>query len=141
MTNQNKEEWREELKILDFPTAWRIANLTTIENHHEKCSYRQTKGAFLCDCVGMETARFAREDLENFIEQTIHQEVEKAVDKRVEEITIEIGKEILSVSKAKNLTGPGTISSQMKYEGSLESLNFILNLPSLQPTNNTKETK
>lgn len=39
--------------IRDFPTAWDIMRQTKLENHHEDCSYRSTKGSLLCDCAAM----------------------------------------------------------------------------------------
>lgn len=36
--------------IMDFPTAWEFVRNTKPEDHHEKCSWRTAKGAFLCDC-------------------------------------------------------------------------------------------
>jgi hypothetical protein len=35
---------------VDFPRAWQISQSVPMKKHHEKCSYRQTDGALLCDC-------------------------------------------------------------------------------------------
>lgn len=35
---------------VDFPRAWQISQSVAIRKHNKKCSYRQTKGALLCDC-------------------------------------------------------------------------------------------
>lgn len=37
--------------ISDFPLAWDAMRRTDPQQHHEKCSYRQTNGAILCDCA------------------------------------------------------------------------------------------
>ncbi len=36
--------------IMDFPTAWEFVRATKADDHHEKCSWRVTNGALLCDC-------------------------------------------------------------------------------------------
>ena len=35
---------------VDFTRAWQIARMSTIADHDEKCSYRQTNGGIICDC-------------------------------------------------------------------------------------------
>jgi hypothetical protein len=35
----------------DFPTAWAVMRATDPQQHHERCSYRQTNGGVLCDCA------------------------------------------------------------------------------------------
>lgn len=35
----------------DFPTAWAVMRKTDPQQHHERCSYRQTNGGVLCDCA------------------------------------------------------------------------------------------
>lgn len=35
---------------VDFPRAWEIARQTPEDEHGLLCSYRQTRGAVLCDC-------------------------------------------------------------------------------------------
>src|SRR5215469_13632464 len=35
---------------MDFPTAWAYVRLTEPVDHHERCSWRTTNGALLCDC-------------------------------------------------------------------------------------------
>ena len=35
---------------MDFPRAWEIARAAPLDKHHERCSFRQTGGALLCDC-------------------------------------------------------------------------------------------
>lgn len=39
--------------MLDFPTAWRIANRGLIHTTW-RCSYVQSNGAMLCDCPALE---------------------------------------------------------------------------------------
>ena len=36
--------------IMDYPTAWEFVRGTDPEDHAERCSWRSTSGAFLCDC-------------------------------------------------------------------------------------------
>jgi hypothetical protein len=40
---------------MDFPTAWRVARDMPPEMHDEKCSFRTTGGAVLCDCEVLES--------------------------------------------------------------------------------------
>lgn len=35
----------------DFPTAWEVMRKTKPNQHHERCSYRQSNGGVLCDCA------------------------------------------------------------------------------------------
>ena len=35
---------------MDFPTAWAFVRETKPEDHDERCSWRTTNGALLCDC-------------------------------------------------------------------------------------------
>jgi hypothetical protein len=39
--------------IPDFPKAWAVLNKTKLDEHHEKCSYRTTNRAILCDCAAL----------------------------------------------------------------------------------------
>lgn len=36
--------------IMDYPDAWAFVLETKVVDHHERCSWRTTKGALLCDC-------------------------------------------------------------------------------------------
>lgn len=36
--------------MIDFPRAWQIAQSVPYSEHDLRCSFAQTKGAFLCDC-------------------------------------------------------------------------------------------
>jgi len=36
---------------IDFPRTWEIARAASMEQHHPECSFRQTRGAILCDCA------------------------------------------------------------------------------------------
>jgi hypothetical protein len=36
--------------IMDYPTAWKFLEPTKLEDHDEKCSYRQANRGLLCDC-------------------------------------------------------------------------------------------
>jgi hypothetical protein len=44
------EEQPELTAIMDFPEAWAFVKETRPEDHHERCSWRTERGAFLCDC-------------------------------------------------------------------------------------------
>lgn len=48
------------LNMIDFPTAWAICRATKVEQHHERCSYRQAEGGILCDCAGLDAAQAYR---------------------------------------------------------------------------------
>jgi hypothetical protein len=39
--------------VFDFPTAGEIMGSTKPAEHHERCSYRQTNQALLCDCAAL----------------------------------------------------------------------------------------
>ena len=36
--------------VMDIPAAWAFVETTRPEQHHERCSWRATEGALLCDC-------------------------------------------------------------------------------------------
>ena len=36
--------------VMDFPESWAFVRTTDPKDHHEKCSWRVTNGALLCDC-------------------------------------------------------------------------------------------
>lgn len=42
--------------LFDFPTAWRLIGQTKADFHHERCSYRSSYGAMLCDCAAIVAA-------------------------------------------------------------------------------------
>lgn len=71
------EDWEKELETFDYPTAWRLVPETKKEQHHEKCSWRQMQ--LLCDCVGVDMARLARNDLKPFIRSLLQKERERCV--------------------------------------------------------------
>ena len=36
--------------MIDFPRAWQLCKQSKLKEHDEKCSYRITKRAIICDC-------------------------------------------------------------------------------------------
>jgi hypothetical protein len=45
--------------VFDFPAAWKSVEPTKTDQHHERCSYRQTDRALLCDCAAVIAAEAA----------------------------------------------------------------------------------
>lgn len=37
-------------RVMDYPAAWAFVRETNPTDHHERCSWRRTNGALLCDC-------------------------------------------------------------------------------------------
>lgn len=50
------EEEKDHARKLDIALAWKLIKNTAPQHHHEKCSYRQADGGFLCDCAAIGVA-------------------------------------------------------------------------------------
>lgn len=49
-TRPNERTVSSAAPVMDYPAAWEFVRATDPADHHEKCSWRQTNGALLCDC-------------------------------------------------------------------------------------------
>lgn len=123
MPNQNNQECTCKVSIY-------------FENHNMNCplykkgNNQDWKEKLWIIARGMTTLK--KNELADFIEQTIHQETAKAVEKRVRQILTEL---------ALMHTTEGFGHFTREYRDTDRYRDLIFKLPSLQPTNNTKETK